>query len=178
MSEYKSNEAEMASLIYKYIKDLAEIKYKEEQKSEQSLLKQSSQLQLVFSFLVVLVFSVLPVYIEFHSNLSLSLVWGCVILIIGFLIISFLLALLAQWRFKKTNLADIPELKKFILDNPEWKQMLDPAHQCDQIINYMGKVQVELGQINKKRSNYIMASTICLFVAVALIMVFGIYGCF
>ena len=48
---------------YQHIKELSQLKYEAEEKREQSLIQQASQMQTVFSFITAAVFMAVPVCI-------------------------------------------------------------------------------------------------------------------
>lgn len=50
---------------YRYIKELSALKYESEEKREQNLIQQSSQMQTVFSFMTAAIFMVVPICIEY-----------------------------------------------------------------------------------------------------------------
>ena len=96
-----SNQAEfLITSQFRHIKELSELKYEAEEKREQNLIQQSSQMQTVFSFMTAAIFMAVPICIEHRGNLSLEFFLVSVSVIVVFLIASLTLASLAQWRWK------------------------------------------------------------------------------
>ena len=58
---------------FHYIKELSLMKYDAEEKREQNLIQQSSQMQTAFSFMTAAVFMALPICIENRGVLSLHI---------------------------------------------------------------------------------------------------------
>ena len=54
---------------YQYIKELATLKYDAEEKREQNLIQQSSQMQTAFSFMTAAVFAATAICIEYRGKL-------------------------------------------------------------------------------------------------------------
>lgn len=57
---------------YQYIKELATLKYDAEEKREQNLIQQSSQMQTAFSFMTAAVFAATAICIEYRGKLTLN----------------------------------------------------------------------------------------------------------
>lgn len=57
---------------FEYIKDLASVKYDAEEKREQNLIQQSSQMQTVFSFMTAAIFMAAPILIQYCEQLSIK----------------------------------------------------------------------------------------------------------
>ena len=71
----KNKQAEQNQMVaaqYRYIKELAIMKYDAEERREQNLLQQSSQMQTAFSFMTAAVFMALPICIEYRGVLGLK----------------------------------------------------------------------------------------------------------
>ena len=65
-----SNQAEfLITSQFRHIKELSELKYEAEEKREQNLIQQSSQMQTVFSFMTAAIFMAVPICIEHRGNL-------------------------------------------------------------------------------------------------------------
>ena len=139
-----------------------------EEKREQSLLNQSSQMITAFSvFSAVLFMGVLPVVIAVHTNLT-SRIMFCAIIVLLLLIISLVLALLAQWRYGYDNMESIDvfydEVKRKSDNyqiqeqfNEQWKIQLSQIHRSKRTLN-------------NRRANLIKASMIVFFVAVGAVI--------
>lgn len=161
---------EQAGLIaaqFKYIKELSNLKYETEEKREQSLIQQSSQMQATFSFLTAAIFMVIPVCIENRGTLSLGFFLLALSVIMIFLTASLVLASLAQWRWKTQTFPDVEEIKRSVLESSDWKKLTIEYYQINQWIDLVAKIQKEKARLNNKRVKLIMASMICLYCSIA-----------
>ena len=94
--------------VYSFIRQYAEMKLADEEKREQSLLTQSSNMQSAFSIMVAAIFMLMPVVIEHRGKLSLeSLFVGCAV-VVALLLLSLLFACFAQNRKKGELFEDDP----------------------------------------------------------------------
>ena len=148
---------------YRYIKELAQLKYDSEEKREQSLIQQSSQMQTVFSFITAAVFMAVPICMNYRGKISLKFFLLSISTITAFILASLVLASLAQWRYRTKTFPDIDILKQSVLDNPEWEKNLEEYNQINQWINLVAIVQKEKAKLNDRRVKLIMASMICFF---------------
>ena len=155
---------------YRYIKELALLKYDAEEKREQNLIQQSSQMQTVFSFMTAAVFMATPICIEYRGVLSLKFFFVTVSLITVFIIASLVLASLAQWRWKTKAFPDIKTIKDAVINSNEWKKMCVEYYQIDQWLKLMATVQEEKARLNARRVKLIIASMICFYVTVAAVV--------
>lgn len=154
-----------------YIKELTELKYDSELMRERGLIEQSSQMQAAFSFVTAALVMALPPCLEYRGIIPLKFFFISVSFILLFLICSLIFASLAQWRWKKSAFADIPELKNAVLNDPKWKQYAKSSYRCSQWTDMVAKVQSELAKLNDKRSKLIMASMISFYVSIVAILI-------
>ena len=156
---------------YRHIKELAELKFDAEERREQNLIQQSSQMQTAFSFMTAAIFMAVPVCIEHRGTISLEFFLISTSIIVLFLIVSLVLSSFAQWRWKTTALPDIHEIKKSVLDNPEWKKLCVEYHQINQWIDAIGSVQKNKSKLNDRRVKLIMGSMICFYISLGAIII-------
>lgn len=107
---------------YQYIKELATLKYDAEEKREQNLIQQSSQMQTAFSFMTAAVFAATAICIEYRGKLTLNFFLIAVSVVTFLLIVSLLLASIAQWRWKTEAFPDILDIKDTVVNDPEWEK--------------------------------------------------------
>ena len=69
---------------YRHIKELSALKYEAEEKREQNLIQQSSQMQTVFSFMTAAIFMAVPICIEHRGALSLEFFLVSISIIVSF----------------------------------------------------------------------------------------------
>ena len=170
------SDSESVTIQYQHIKELALMKYEAEEKREQSLIQQSSQMQTVFSFMSAALLMVIPICIQYRGRLELEffLIAGSTVL--GILITSLVLASIAQWRWITKAFPDIAQIKDFIINSDEWDKLLVEYNRIDQIVDLLGRVQTEKSRINDIRVKLLMASMICFYIAVMFIALFFIIG--
>ncbi len=154
-----------------YIKELAQLKYEAEEKREQSLIRQSSQMQTVFSFVTAALFMALPVCIQYRGVLSLKFFLISVSIPTMFLLSSLVCASIAQWRWKTKTFPDIRDIKNIVIDNPEWENYINLSYRIDQWVNLIAKVQHEKSKLNGRRVGLIMASMICFLCSIVSITI-------
>ena len=167
----KSEENQKITAQYRYIKELALLKYDAEEKREQNLIQQSSQMQTAFSFMTAAIFMALPICMEYRGVLSLKFFLVSTSIISVFLIASLILASLAQWRWKTESLPDVSVLKDAILNSDEWESLCVEHVQIAQWVDLIGKVQNHKAKINDRRVGLIMASMICFYLSVFSIII-------
>lgn len=165
------SEEDLITPQYLHIKELSKLKYESEEKREQNLIQQSSQMQTVFSFMTAAIFMAIPVCIEYRGPLSLEFFLISISIIVIFLITSLVLASLAQWRWKTKTFPDVTKIKESVIDSPEWKKFTIEYHQIDQWIDIIGKVQAEKSKLNSRRVSLIMASMICFYCSIISIII-------
>ena len=155
---------------YQYIKELATLKYDAEEKREQNLIQQSSQMQTAFSIMTAAVFAATAICIEYRGKLTLNFFLIAVSIVTVLLIVSLLLASIAQWRWKTEAFPDIQDIKDTVVNDPEWEKLTIKSHQINQWIDMVGKVQKKKAEINDRRVKLIMASMICFYLSIGSIV--------
>ena len=133
---------------YQYIKELATLKYDAEEKREQNLIQQSSQMQTAFSFMTAAVFAATAICIEYRGKLTLNF------FLIAVSVVAFLL-----------------DMKDTVVNDPEWEKLTIKYHQINQWIDLVGKVQKKKAKINDRRVKLIMASMICFYLSIGSIVI-------
>lgn len=156
---------------YRHIKELSQLKYEAEEKREQSLIQQASQMQTVFSFITAAVFMAVPVCMQYRGELSLKFFFLSTSFITTFILLSLIFASIAQWRWKTKSFPDIDVIKKSVIENPEWEKTLCEYNRIDQWIDLVAIVQKEKAKLNDRRVVLIMISMICFFCSVATIAI-------
>jgi len=156
---------------YRHIKELATLKYDAEDKREQSIIQQSSQMQTVFAFMTAALFMATPVCIQYRGNLSLKFFLVSISVITFFLLGSLICASIAQWRWKTKTFPDISIIKENVLNSSQWEKFLVEYHRIDQWVKLIATVQEEKAKLNNRRVALIMASMICFYCAVLAIVI-------
>ena len=87
----------------KYLYEYSKIKLDSEQRREDSIIQQSNQMQVAFSFLIAAIFMIAPIVIEYRGSLSLIFFLVSLSSIVVALLLSLVFAMLAQSRKKKQH---------------------------------------------------------------------------
>lgn len=161
---------------YRHIKELSKLKYDAEERREQNLIQQSSQMQTVFSFMTAAIFMAVPICVEYRGTLSLEFFLLSVSIIVVFLIASLVLSSIAQWRWKTKTLPDITTIKDEVINSSEWEALTVEYNQIDQWVNIVGEVQAKKATLNDRRVKLIMASMICFYCSILSIVISFIIG--
>ncbi len=170
----KNKQAEQDQMVvaqYRYIKELAIMKYDTEERREQNLVQQSSQMQTAFSFMTAAIFMALPICIEYRGILSLKFFLVSTSFISIFLIASLIMASMAQWRWKTESLPDVNVIKESIINSTEWESLCAEHVQLAQYVELIGKVQTAKAKINDRRVILIMASMVCFYLSIVSIVI-------
>lgn len=166
--EQKIKQEQQAVALYKHVKELGQLKYESELRREDSLIQQSSHMQTAFSFMTAAVFMALPIAIEYRGNLSLDFFFVSASSIVFFLLLSLVLASLAQRRVKREALESVENLEKFVSDN--WKQTLMESQQLKQWVNVIAKVQKSIAKANDERVIEIRLSMLSFFISIGMVI--------
>ena len=159
-------------MMMRNIKDLGKFSYELEEKREQSLIEQSSQMLTAFSIFSAVILVIVPFIVDLKI-VSVAKMLFCTGIVTLVLITSLVLALLAQWRFgyqTMVNVNDILEQVKNESHNYQTQAQFDMQwkYQLEQI-------QVSKKKNNDKRVNLIRASMLVFLIAVALVISFAIF---
>lgn len=161
---------------YRHIKELSALKYEAEEKREQNLIQQSSQMQTVFSFMSAALLMAVSICIEYRGPISLEFFLAATALIMFFLLLSLVLASIAQWRWKTETLPDVFQIKDSVVNSPEWKKLTVEYYQIDQWVDIIGKVQERKAKLNDRRVHLIMASMGFFYLSIFLVALFFLIG--
>lgn len=153
------------------IVELGKFSYDLEEKREQSILSQANQMMTAFSIYSAALLMVLPILIDNtvipHSQLLIAS-----ILLFSPLIVSLVLAVLAQWRFSYQTMKTAQEFQEKIEADAEHYQ--HQAQYDDQWINQIDAIHISKKNNNDRRVKLIISSMICFLLSVGLLLVFGV----
>lgn len=160
---------------YQHIKELALLKYNSEEAREDSLIRQSSQMQTAFSFMTAAIFMPLPVLIS-YSSLPKQFLLISTAFIVLCLLTSLVLASFVQWRYTLRDLPAIPAIKAAVLDDPNWEQFIQEYNRIDQLVNALGEIQAHKAQTNEKRVTFLVWSMLCFYLAILALLISFVIG--
>ncbi len=176
MEKDQTNKEEQQVSQFKFIKELATLKYEAEEQRAQSLIKQASQMQAAFSFVMVAVFMAMAILLEYRGELPLNFFFVSLFFIIVFLLASLVLASLAQWRYTRKVLLDIQDINERIINSDNWEKFTDRGHQLRFWIDTVGDEQSSKAKLNKRRMKLVTASMIFLYLAIGSVAISFIVG--
>jgi anaerobic C4-dicarboxylate transporter len=102
----ETDEDKRDNMMMANIVDFGKFSYELEEKREQSLINQSSQMMTAFSIFSAALCMVLPYLFKKNNELAIALPL-CTSIVFALLITSLIFALLAQWRYKYKAMDDI-----------------------------------------------------------------------
>ncbi len=143
----QDNENEIESLL-KHIKELSKYSYDLEKDREDSLLQQSGRMLEAFSVYTATMGILLSVILEYIPSLPKKFIFAATGIISLLLIVSLVLAILAQWRYKYVTLPLPKEIYKHVHDN--YKPFLNNINQ----IKHYNELLNEVQESKKKNNNF------------------------
>lgn len=164
-------EEKQALSQYKYIKRLADAISEAETKRESDLIQQSNQMQTAFSFITGAVFMAAPICIEYRGELPLKFFMISFSAITLFILISLVLASIAQWRWKTETFPDIDVLRSAVLESKDWEILSKEQGQLAQEVDLLARIQKEKSKLNDRRVGLIMASMIFFWISIGCVVV-------
>lgn len=161
----RNEKQEMLIAKFEYLNEYAKIKYDNELRREDSIVKQASQMQMAFSFVTAALFMIAPIVIEYRKPLSLTFFLIAFATITTALLLSLLFATIAQNRKRSKSLINILDFMKYM---EEKEGYFDTEEQrLKYTIQAYGEIQNEKADINDKRINNIRKSMFFFYIALA-----------
>lgn len=170
------NEEEKKTIKYRYIKELANVKFQMEETREQNLIKQSSQMQTSFSFITAAILMATPMCIEHIPQLSKVYFCTCILIVMTFLLASLISASFAQWRYKTVFLVNVEDIREFILNSKDLEKLYHQYNQDKQFVDLLAKTEKNKCVLNDKRAICIRHSMRFFYLAVLSIVLCVIVG--
>lgn len=155
---------EQVHLRTKNMVEFAKFSYELEEKREQSLIEQSSQMLTAFSVASAALLMAVPIILD-NISISKRKVLLSAGLVLFFMLISMVLAVISQWRFKYKTMMNGEELLQKVEANAE--SHIYQAQYDYQWIDQIKEIQESKKKNNDKRYRLIHASMIFFFVATA-----------
>jgi hypothetical protein len=155
--------------ITAHIKELALLKYEDELRREDSLINQASQMQTAFSFTSAALFMVAAIALEYREPWSYDFLLTVFSTITIALVVSLVLATLAQKRYERQDFPHIEVLKEFVVEN--YEDSLSEAQRNIQWIDMVGKVEKDLSRVNDNKVVLIRWSMRWFYIALTLMLI-------
>lgn len=164
--------AEITENAYEY----AKLAYEQEEKREESLVQQATQMTTYFSFVSVLVLMVIPLIIGEKSIIPIT--YTVLISIISLLLLfaSMVLAVIVQWRFNYQALPSPTTIFTHIINNKEYFQTAEQRNKS--FVQTLENTWKSKHKINDKRASLIRASMTIFLIAIAFLIASVIFAIF
>lgn len=114
-----SNDIDLAAITDNAF-EYAKLAYEQEEKREDSLVNQATQMTTYFSFVSVLVLMIIPLIVFKGSTISHKYIAIVSVISLTLLFASMILAVIAQWRFKYQSLSSPLTTFNHIIENPSF----------------------------------------------------------
>lgn len=158
-----------AVVLYSYVLELSKEIYENELRYEDSIIKQSSQMQVAFSFVIAALFAGVQVIMKYSINqLSKEFFLLAVSSVAFCLLISLVTATLAQWRALTETFPDISVLEDSV--SKDWKNNLKEEVRIKKHIDLLKKIQESKAKKYKRRVMLVIASMISFLISLGLIV--------
>lgn len=165
-AQFAQNEANIVDDCYEYIKYIAEVIYKDEQRREDSIIQQAGRMQTAFSFVIAAVFMATPVMVEYRGSLTESFFFIAISSISFFLLVSLFFATMAQNR-RKIEVFPTIEVICDKIEN-DYKLLLTIAARDKYLVKTYEKVHNSLEKSNNRRVLWVRLSMGAFYIALAL----------
>ena len=171
----EASEGDANSGKWEFLLEYSKIIYENEEKRERSIIEQAGRMQSAFSFVIAALFVLIPTIIE-HSGISLGIIVTAFSSITLFLILSLVLATLAQYR-KKRN--DFPRISKMVEELAKYPDAYKTKEQKQKYLTETYEtIHDNYEDDNTTKQHYLKASMYLFFVAIALCIIwFVVFIC-
>lgn len=155
--------------LFLFLEELSIMKYNSEIQRQDSLIKQSSQMQTMFSIITAAIFMVVPIMIEYRGQIKINYIFSAISTIIFCMLLSLVTSSLAQLRYKYAMLDDIEILNEGIAENYE-------TFKCSKVriqhkVDILSVIQKRLTLVNDKRAFFISISFYFFYASIVLIVI-------
>lgn len=151
---------------YLFLSEYAKIKYEHEVHREESIIRQSSYMQTVFSFITAALFMVASIVIK--ESIHLSTVFFIIVFssITCCLLLSLFSATMAQNRKKKTAFLDISDMTAYMIDNEELFEKEEQRQKY--LVDTFANVQKSKAEVNDENIKWIKKSMMFFYFSLVL----------
>lgn len=162
--------------ITQNVLELSKLSFECEEKREQSLINQSSQMASAFAFTSAALLMLFSVVLEYFPSVSQKYVATCGIIILILLIVSLVLALLIQWRFKYEALPSPQAIYDHELSESSAVYFNTPQQRNAAFVKTLDKVWKSKHSLNNRRVTLLRTSMIMFFSAMAVFLLTVLIG--
>lgn len=166
--DVRQDEQDLEALRMRNVRELGLFSFELEEKREQSILNQAGQMLTAFSLFSAAILMSYPLVAD-YTNVPDGQAFCLSFVVLIPLIVSLVLAILAQWRFKYETMKDADILESEIRRNQ--KDYKGQADYDSQWLSQLTAVQRSKTANNDKRVKLIKASMICFLVSVCILVI-------
>ncbi|HCC34346.1 MAG TPA: hypothetical protein DEQ02_01425 [Ruminococcaceae bacterium] len=166
-TSYLDEQQKLADFMMGNVKEFGKYSFELEEKREQSLINQSTQMVTAFSVFSIAIYTLLPVFQNIPIIPFFKLLF-CVGIVTIFLLASLVLAVLVQWRFKYYTMKNIEEFYKSV--NEEHENYTTQAQFDIQWKDQLKDIHLSKFKLNNRRVKLIKASMVLFFIAVGTVI--------
>lgn len=160
MNDNANGQHDIAGTLYGYIVYFDKEAYASEERRENSLIHQATNMQTAFSFVSAAVFMVAPIVLENRGKVPLGFFLVAFSIISVFLLLCLVCATLAQWRFKRKSFPEAKDLQDLV--ESEIENFQTKAQREKYMANTYKELHQGMAKSNNKRVILIKIS-MCLF---------------
>lgn len=157
--------SELTENAYEY----AKLSYEQEEKREESLINQATQMTTYFSFVSVLILVIIPIIMSFKIIIPLKYTAICSVVTLAVLFLSMVLAVSVQWRYKYQALPAPMQIFAHIVNNKEYFKTVEQRNKC--FVEALNSTWDSKRKINDKRAKLLRVSMTLFFVSI------GFFAC-
>ena len=172
--ETTNDDEEFKENCYKYMAEFAKVIYENEERRENSLIQQASQIQTAFSFVIAAVFVVASIIIEYQGPLSFAFLMLTFSTITVALLASLFSATMAQNRYKRDDFPMVGMLKAKIIQ--EYENFRTEAQRQKYLLDTYEVMHTSYAKTNDKRQCWVNISMKAFYTALLLCLFWFIVG--
>ena len=162
-----NDEDKQTTLRLKNVVEFGRFSFELEEKREQSIIQQSSQMLTAFSIASAAVLMAVPIIID-NTQLRPRTVLIASAVVLAPLLVSMVLAIISQWRFTYSSMCTAEELLNKAEANKENHKF--QAQYDYQWVSQLTAIQNSKRKNNDIRANLIRASTVCFLASVGMLL--------
>lgn len=144
--------------------EYAKLAYEQEEKREDSLINQATQMTTYFSFVSVLILMIIPIIIFEGTLIPPKYTATVSVITLALLFASMILAVIAQWRFKYQSLSAPLKMFEHIIDNKDYFKTQEQRNKS--FVQSLNTTWTSKNKNNDKRAKLIRASMIIFLIGV------------
>ena len=166
----ENNLAELTENAYEY----ARLAYEQEEKREDSLINQATQMTTYFSFVSVLILMIVPIIIVDGTIIPVKYTAIISVITLVLLFTSMILAVIVQWRYKYQSLSSPLTMFNHIINNKEYFKT--PEQRNKSFVQSLETTWASKRKINDKRATLLKASMTIFLISIFFLLVATIFA--